>query len=343
MSQMDCFAPSRYRHLTGVGETMVVVHESDQGSGTIVPISQLRLGPSPRDGIDIRHVAALAELDGGWQPLIVQRDSRVVVDGRHRLAAAKKLGHKVVRVSFFEGTDAEACAEAVRLNVLHGLPLSLSERSRAAKQLLSLFPTWSDRHLAEVCALSPRTIARIRSQCPPIPQIGVAGAVVSEKRLGKDGRQYPIAGKAARSEIGRILQEEGPVSLRSVAARTGVSPETVRSVRRSLAAKSDELSPSESLAAPVVNRDDPSRWEVVTPHPVWTEDSACSSTPEGRSFAGWFDGHDVDDGLLSTMPEAVPLSRVYDVIDEARRRVVFWDTFAKTLQDRICRRSARGA
>jgi ParB-like chromosome segregation protein Spo0J len=330
-------------------------HDSGQGTavirgttqcGTTVPITHLRLGPSPRDGINIRHVAALSELDGEWEPLVVQRGSMVVVDGRHRLAAAKKLGHDVVRVSYFEGTDAEACAEAIRLNVLHGLPLTLSERTGAARHLIGLFPHWSDRHVSSICALSPRTIARIRSQYFPRPQPETPeapGALVVEKRIGKDGRRYPSTGKAIRSEIGRILQEEGNVSLRSVAARTGVSPETVRTVRRSLAAQHEGISASQALLQTSGHPDEGAP-KGKFPTPLnWLEDSACSSTPEGREFADWFEGRGLDSELLAPMAQAVPLSRVYDAIDEARRRAALWETFAKVLQERICRRGVRGA
>jgi hypothetical protein len=59
------------------------------------------------------------------------------------------------------------------------------------------------------------------------------------------------------------------------------------------------------------------------------DDSACSSTPAGASFASWFDGTAVGDCM--TYADDVPLSRVYEVIDEARARAAQWIAFAERL------------
>jgi ParB-like chromosome segregation protein Spo0J len=319
---------------------MAMVQECERGSVTSVPVCQIRLGRSPRHGNSFKQIAALAELAGEWEPIVVHRSSMMVVDGHHRLAAARRLGHEEIRVIFFEGTDAEARVEAVRLNVRHGVPLSLAERLAAARQLLGLFPTWSDRQLGEVCALSPRTVSRIRTDLvTPMNEVAERGIVRVEKRLGKDGRQYPRAAAALRTEIKRVLQEDEGASLRSVAARTGASPETVRAVRRSLAAAAEETE-ERPLPAPVMVSTPPTREGHCA---RWLEDSACSSTPEGRTFAQWFEDHRVDDESLYAMADAVPLSRIYEIIDDAQRRVTFWSSFADALQCRVSKRSATGS
>jgi hypothetical protein len=38
------------------------------------------------------------------------------------------------------------------------------------------------------------------------------------------------------------------------------------------------------------------------------------------------------------MVAAIPLSRIYGVIDEARRRATLWEGFANAVQSRACRR-----
>ena len=295
---------------------------------TAVNVDVLRPGPSPRDGNNLRHVGALAELDGEWEPIVVNRQTMEVVDGRHRLAAAKQLGHRTIAVTFFDGTDAEARMEAVRLNVRHGLPLTLSERSAAARDLLALFPSWSDRQMGTLCALSPRTIARIRTEAPTPPGRVVSFPTVAvDKRLGKDGRHYPVAAGAQRAEIRKALDEDPDASLRTIAARTGASPETVRSVRRAMTA--DDPMPTPIVLA---------AHRAAVPAPHWADDSACSSTEAGRDFAAWFDGLQLEADVVQSMVDAIPLSRIYGVIDEARRRATLWEGFANAVQSRACRR-----
>jgi hypothetical protein len=158
---------------------------------------------------------------------------------------------------------------------------------------------------------------------------------IHEKRLGKDGRRYPHRSNALRSEIRRVLEEDATASLRAVAARTGASPETVRAVRRSFEV-------SQRLEAPTCSPPEgrPISGETSS---VWTKDSACASTPAGRCFAEWFDEHRLDEHVLAAMADSVPISRLYDVIDEARRRKDLWEFFAKQLQARVFRTSATGS
>jgi ParB-like chromosome segregation protein Spo0J len=311
---------------------MYAMHDHGHADDDLMmPFNRLRPGPSPREGIDLQQVSALAELDGAWEPIVVRRGSMEVLDGRHRLAAAKRLGHTTVRVRFFEGDDAEARVEAIRLNVRHGLPLSLGERTSAARELLGLYPEWSDRQLGTTCGLSPRTVARLRKPTPTEPA-GECLPFKRERRVGKDGRRYPTDPTAQRDAIRRVLEEDRHASLRSVAARTGASPETVRSVRLSLAAEEEATAEPPVLVVPAATEE----------RPAWLEDSACSSTEEGQSFAQWFDDHHIDEAQLHALADAVPISRVYGVIDEARRRMALWDQFAQTLQQRVHSRTPSG-
>ena len=86
------------------------------------------------------HVATLAELDGAWPPIVVRREDRSVVDGQHRVAAARRLGMATLQVSWFDGSAEDAFVEFVRCNVGHGLPLGLAERRSAASRILRITP-----------------------------------------------------------------------------------------------------------------------------------------------------------------------------------------------------------
>jgi hypothetical protein len=68
----------------------------------------------------------------------------------------------------------------------------------------------------------------------------------------------------------------------------------------------------------------------------WRGDSAFSSTTEGETFVAWFDSTNVADH--PSRIDEVPLSRIYEIADEARRRAAFWSAFADSVEGRARRR-----
>ncbi len=176
-----------------------------------VPLDALKVGPSLRvEGLDARHVATLAELGGGWTPIVVRRDDRSVVDGQHRVAAARRLGLGTLQVTWFDGSAEDAFVEFVRCNVGHGLPLGLAERRSAASRILRSHPERSDRSVASVCGVSPKTVARLRGEVARH-----APRQVPARRVGRDGRVRPVDPAELRArDRGRAR-----ASARSVAAR----------------------------------------------------------------------------------------------------------------------------
>ena len=87
---------------------------TDQGAAEI-ETAALAEGDSPRlDGLDTDHVRQLAERAETMPPLLVHRATLRVIDGHHRLAAARLRGLDRVPVRWFEGSDAEAFVAVVR-------------------------------------------------------------------------------------------------------------------------------------------------------------------------------------------------------------------------------------
>lgn len=197
------------------------------GPVTTVAVAEVRGGHSPRQGGEnLEHVRTLADVIGELPPIIVRRDDMQVVDGMHRLRAARLRGDERIAVRFFEGGDDEAFVLAVRTNVTHGLPLSLADRKAAAARIIASHAHWSDRMIATVAGLSAATVARLRRDRPePAPAV----------RLGNDGKLRPVNSLERRQVARAILLAEPGLSLREVARRAGISPETARSVRRKLA------------------------------------------------------------------------------------------------------------
>lgn len=261
---------------------------------TSVPVARLGGGSAFRSGgLCPEQVDRLVALDGAWPPILLSAADGSVIDGAHRVAAARHLGLARIEAELFSGSAEEAFVEFVRRNVTHGLMLSLAERKRAAERVLREHPVWSDRRVAELCALSPKTVGRLREPSGP------------EQRLGRDGRLRPARQGSARARVLAALADEPDASLRTIAAAAGVSPETVRLVRLNLAERQ------------------------VVDAPLWRDDAALAST----DFTAWFERTAIAEADLERAP-TVPLSRVYVVADEARRRSETWLQLARALEAR---------
>ncbi|MDU0290389.1 ParB/RepB/Spo0J family partition protein [Saccharothrix longispora] len=189
-------------------------------------IADLVLSDSPRiAGEDDEHTRALAESEHEMPPIVVQRGTNRVVDGRHRVHAARLRGEHAIRAWLFDGDDESAFVLAVRLNGRHGLPLTLADRKEAAARILRTHAAWSNRAIASITGLSHKTVAALRAK---------AGQPGGQARIGRDGRTRPLSTASGRECARKILERDPTSSLRDVSAIAGVSPGTVRDVRDQL-------------------------------------------------------------------------------------------------------------
>ena len=136
---------------------------------------------------------------------------------------------------------------------------------------------------------------------------------------------------SVRSRVAEAIKEHPGASLRSVAKSVGVSPETVRIVRMNM----------DSTRAPDV---------ATKPLPVgaaagkpeksvsWDQDLALVSSDDGEDFVAWFDRTTLTEEECWHFLDSVPLSRIYEIADEARRRSEVWTQFAKSLDLRWSKR-----
>ncbi len=263
-----------------------------------VAVDDLRPGVQLRQGrVNRQHVNAIALSDGGWPPIVVRRADNTIVDGHYRYMAARQLGHSHVECVYFEGGEESAFFEALRHNRNHGLSLSLRDRQAAARRILAFHPEWADRRISVTCGLAPGTVGRIRANVPAATDQN--GQLYT--RVGRDGRRRPVDPRASRRRVVSALRAQPERSLRETARATGTSPATVRAAKASRS---------------------------------WASDPAVLSSPAGGSFARWFDrtaiGCEWHD-FVGT----IPVSRIYEMADEARRRSAAWLEFASMVEGRV--------
>jgi hypothetical protein len=231
----------------------------------------------------------------------------------HAMGDADALMWNIERDPRVTARDAGEIAQAV-----------LSQRdalaAEAALRVLRDHPIWSDRRVAELCALSPKTVARLRPDavCPSADRRHL------DVREGRDRRLRPVRPGSARARVVEALQDQPDASLRTIAAAAGVSPETVRLVRLNLA-----------QGDPAVAADEPE--PAVEPETAaWRTDAALASSEQGKQFLAWFERTAVATPDLDWI-DAVPLGRIYVVADEARRRSETWLELARALEARAGR------
>ncbi|MEV0289149.1 ParB N-terminal domain-containing protein [Kribbella sp. NPDC050820] len=190
-------------------------------------LAEITASDSPRlRGIDPDHVRLLAEFGGELPPIVVHAETHRVIDGEHRVEAARRRGDTTIAVLWFHGDEQVAFVLAVEANNSHGLPLSLADRRAAAVRIFTAFPQWSDRRLAAVCGLSASTVAHLRRR------LQVADG--PEPRIGRDGRVRPTDGGARRLKASEIFRSNPDATLRQVAAAAGISVGTARDVKERL-------------------------------------------------------------------------------------------------------------
>ena len=190
-----------------------------------VPVNALSPGLHlRRGGTNAAHVQLLIDADSSeLPPILVQEDGCRVIDGLHRLEAAKLRGDHVIKARFLDCSDSEALVLAMEANSAHGLPLSKPDRVSGAKRVLTAYPDWSDRAIAGVTGLSAKTIASLRSRSADAAQL-------ASKRIGRDGRRRPVTAGEGRRRAAEYIRANPNAPLRQVARETDVSLGTVHDV-----------------------------------------------------------------------------------------------------------------
>lgn len=229
-----------------------------QGAGSavdLVSVDVLKEAESLRGALDQAHVKLLVENFSQLPPILVHRPTMRVIDGMHRLHAARLVGCDRIKVAYFDGPESEAFLLAVRANIEHGLPLSLADRKEAARKILFSFPRWSDRSIADKVGLSHKTVGALRREAPEV-------VAQSAARVGRDGRVRPLNRAQGRLKAAEVLSRKPQASLREIARTAGISVETVKKERERIA-QNKSPKPAQQLSSPLAAS------RAMGPHPDW--------------------------------------------------------------------------
>ena len=297
------------------------------GEITSVALRALHLRPSIREPSPHSDHRTLSTTDPRtWEPIVVSCATYEVVDGHRRVCAALSAGITELCARWFLGDETDALAEFVRLNTRDESGLNRAERQRAARRIISAHPDWSDRRIGEICKLSPKIVAQVRSVLGET--VEAVRTIGTDARIGRDGRVRPLDPRAQRVRIAEAIRAQPRASLREIAGPIGVSPETVRRVRATLAEQGilrpDASNTTDAVEAAICRDRRPS----------WKPDHAFTSRDDAAAVAEFFARTDTSAVDPEQHSRAIPLSRVYEVADEARRRAAFWAQFAESVENR---------
>ncbi|MEV0368828.1 streptomycin biosynthesis protein [Streptomyces sp. NPDC050636] len=174
--------------------------------------------------MDAEHVQKLARIANALPPILVHWPTLRVIDGVHRVHAARLRGDDHVDVCYYEGTPEDAFIEAVRLNTSRGLPLTRADRAAAVTRILGTHPQWSDRLIASAAGVTAGTVAAAR-------RCSTAQDGQLNMRRGRDGRLRPVDPAEGRRRAGRLLAVQPDATLRQIADEAGIALATARDVR----------------------------------------------------------------------------------------------------------------
>ncbi|MEU6121141.1 ParB N-terminal domain-containing protein [Streptomyces sp. NPDC047123] len=338
----------------GIGpENMEKTPEQELPVHALSPGLRLRQG-----GINTAYLQLLVDASGRCElpPVLVQKDGWRIIDGLHRLEAAKLRGDHSIKARLVDCTDAEALVLAMKANSAHGLPLSRADRVSGAERVLMAHPEWSDRAIASVTGLSAKTIAalRDRSACATPP---------GGQRLGLDGKLRSVTAGEGRRRAAAYITAHPEATLREVARETEVSLGTVHDVsarlRRGVSPECNGLrgpgprltlhpadqAPDAPPAAPAREPDpegtplraahpgdEPPAWEAVAAKVAG--DPCLRYTEGGKKFLQWMALHAGDPDGWQELVNTVPAHWLGVIAPIAESLSKEWGLFAERLRSR---------
>lgn len=281
-----------------------------------IPISDVRPpDPPPRTAEpNAPHIRMLAESQTAPPPIVVHRATMRVVDGWHRLRAARLRGDTTIAGVFFDGSPAEAFILAVKLNAAHGLPMSLADRKVAAQRILSMYPEWSDRSIAAISGISHRTVAAIRKR-------STGESAQPAIRIARNGVLHPFDGQQGRRRAVELFTANPLASAQEVASAAGISVTTAKTVRKQLRAGQRPAPPQQT---------DSERIDADAVLQRLRRDPSLRFSTTGRKLLRWLESP-FEDGDWDDVVRSIPGHVAPSIAELARQRARDWQQLAYRL------------
>ncbi|BCL25329.1 ParB/RepB/Spo0J family partition protein [Streptomyces aurantiacus] len=298
----------------------------------------------------------LVVLDEELPPIVVHRPTGRVVDGMHRLAAARARGDRTISAYLLDVPERSLFTVAVSLNVSHGKPLTHNDRLAAAVRILKENPALSDRYVASVAALSPRTVSRVRRSTVEVAHLNT--------RIGLDGKQRRTDTDSVangRQYAGELILQRPGASLREIAQAAGISLGTAHDVKRRLTlgrspvpegrgARSDPPEAGEAVQRPQrlqrlqrETADGPLGREPTELLDRLRKDPALRLSQTGRFLLRCFAVQDVDSSAWTRLATTIPPHSAGGVVRLARACADRWIRFADNVEREARARERSGA
>ena len=166
-------------------------------------------------GVSKEHVELLAELDGRWPPVLVRHADHLVVDGIHRVTAARLLGLRWIEVEWFDGDADDALLEFVRRQREPRLAAHVAasaERRRIspvvyARGLVGSATRRTLRDLTEDGGDSAHQGRRSSKWAKSSLGQGVAGRARRSRSAGEPGCDAIAGGRSDQGAAGRVATQ----------------------------------------------------------------------------------------------------------------------------------------
>lgn len=316
--------------------------KADPSTVEFVEIAALTPGDRLRsDGEDRQYVRLLAETLDDLPPILVHRATMRVMDGMHRVSAARLRGREHIAARFLDGSAADAFVVSVETNVAHGLPLTRRDRSDAAARIVATHPHWSNRVIAAKVGLSDKTVAAIRRRSgADFPRANTG--------VGRDGRAWVANAEHGRLRAAEHLVRQPDATVRELAAAGEIALSTARDVRRRVQAGQHPVPVRQRAGVVPAPRGGASqaarfgvRDEVEGVADVVARlrnDPSLRFTDVGRLVLRLLDVHSMDNDDWTRLVDLLPQHCAPTVAEAANRCADLWRNVADHLKRRAAAR-----
>ena len=189
------------------------------GVERMVKLSELMLSKSyqPRSGLDEETIAEYADeiADGSFPAVEVVHidDKFFVVDGFHRVEAAREAKIKEIKAVVRKGDKHLAQWLAASSNRKHGLRRTNADKRRAVRMATLAAPHASLREVAEHCGVSHELVRSVKepekvaSKPAPKAEVNPDAAFIAKQTATPKGEHDPKSKEAARQLLVQLLGE----------------------------------------------------------------------------------------------------------------------------------------